>query len=142
MFLRKGHSLNWLIVEDEGDIRNLVVMLCRVWGHTPMPFDNGHKVWDWLDELEAGQYTGEMPEFALMDIRMPGRRGDEISQRMRSIESLKNIPIVLMTAFIMNEEEVERMRHDFGVDSVINKPLPDFDRLKQIIDEIIADKIG
>jgi len=132
--------LNWLIAEDEADIRNLVAMMCQVWGHNPMTYESGHKVWELLDQLDAGTYSGEMPEFALMDIRMPGRRGDELSKRMRTVEQLKNIPIVLMTAFVLSDEEMAHMKEEFGIDHVINKPLPDFDRLKVIIDKVIADK--
>lgn len=132
--------MNWLIAEDEADIRNLVAMLCQVWGHTPMTFENGHKVWEWLDKIEANQYTGVMPDFALMDIRMPGKRGNEIAQRMRRINSLVQIPIVLMTAFVLPDEEVQRMKNEFGVDYIINKPLPDFERLRTVLHDIIANK--
>jgi CheY-like chemotaxis protein len=132
--------LHWLIAEDETDIRNLVVMMTQVWGHTPMPFETGQKAWDWLDEVESGAYSGELPGFALMDIRMPGKRGYEISQRMRTIDTLKNIPIILMTAFVMTEDEMEGIRKKHGVDRVINKPLPDFDQLKKTIDDVIAGK--
>lgn len=132
--------MHWLIAEDEADIRNLVVMMTQVWGHIPMPFESGQKTWDWLDTVEDGTYTGTLPDFALMDIRMPGKRGYELSQRIRTIEPLKHIPIVLMTAFVMSEEDMNEMRKLYGVDQVINKPLPDFDRLKQTIDDIIAAK--
>ena len=132
--------MHWLIAEDETDIRNLVVMMTQVWGHTPISFDSGQKTWEWLDQVESGKYSGAIPDFVLMDIRMPGKRGNEISQRMRTLGPLKNVPIVLMTAFVMGEEEMDKMRKEFGVDNVINKPLPDFDRLKQIIDKIIEDK--
>ncbi|NOK86198.1 MAG: hypothetical protein GFH27_549411n28 [Chloroflexi bacterium AL-W] len=132
--------MNWLIVEDEADIRNLVVMMCQVWGNTPIPHESGQKAWEWLDSIEAGTYNGLMPDFALMDIRMPGKRGNEISARMRTIPLLQNIPIVLMTAFVMSEEEMERMRREFGVDEVINKPLPDFDQLRMVLYGIIERK--
>ena len=134
--------MHWLIAEDEADIRNLVVMMTQVWGHVPLAFETGQKAWDWLDQVESGTYTGVMPEFALMDIRMPGKRGNEVSQRMRTIEALKNIPVILMTAFVLSEDEMAVMRRDFGVDYVLNKPLPDFDRLKQTIDSVIAAKKG
>jgi two-component system sensor histidine kinase/response regulator len=136
----RGVTLNWLIVEDEADIRNLVVMMCQVWGNTPMPYESGQKAWDWLDTVEDGTYTGTLPEFALMDIRMPGKRGNEIAERIRTVEKLKHIPIVLMTAFVMSDDEMERMRKDFGVDEVINKPLPDFDQLRAILYGIIERK--
>ncbi len=132
--------MHWLIAEDEADIRNLVTMMSQVWGHTSMPFASGQKVWDWLESVESGEYTGELPDFALMDIRMPGRRGNEISKRIREVEAVRHIPIVLMTAFVLTEEEMDRMRNEFGVDYVINKPLPDFERLRIILHEIIERK--
>lgn len=135
-----GRNLNWLIAEDEADIRNLVVMMAQVWGHNPMAFESGQKAWDWLDAVENGQYDGPLPDFALMDIRMPGRRGNEIALRIRSVDALTHIPIVLMTAFVLSDEEIAQMRSRFGVDHVINKPLPDFDRLKVILDDVIAAK--
>lgn len=134
--------MNWLIAEDEVDIRNLVAMVCKVWGHDPMPFESGQKAWDWLDEVEAGRYTGPLPSFALMDIRMPGKRGDEVAQRIRTVEPLKNIPIVLMTAFILTEDERTKMMTEAGVDHIINKPLPDFDKLRKTLHDIIDRKLA
>ncbi len=130
----------WLIAEDEADIRNLVAMMCQVWGHTALTFDSGQKLWDWLDEVEAGKHNGALPEFALMDIRMPGKRGNEIARRMRAIPALQNIAIVMMTAFVMSEDEMEKMRREYGIDHVINKPLPDFDRLHVVLHDIIEQK--
>lgn len=132
--------MHWLIAEDETDIRNLVSMMAQVWGHTTMHFESGTKMWDWLDEVEAGKISDALPDFALMDIRMPGKRGNELSKRVREIDALKNIPIVLMTAFVMSEEEMNQMRDEFGVDHVVNKPLPDFDKLKSILDDVIKSK--
>ncbi|MBC7809787.1 MAG: response regulator [Burkholderiales bacterium] len=123
-------DLTWLIAEDEADIRNLVAMMCQVWGHTTMTFENGQKVWDWLDTVEAGTYIGQMPEFALMDIRMPGKKGNEIASRMRSM------PIVLMTAFTLNEQERDALLTDAGVDQVIGKPLPDFEELRVLLHDV------
>ncbi|GEM_PF-338106 len=137
---KKGRNLNWLIVEDEADIRSLVSMMCQVWGNVPMAYESGQKAWDWLDTIESGQYKGVLPDFALMDIRMPGKRGNEISARIRTLPQLQNIPIVLMTAFVMSEDEMNQMKKDFGVDAVINKPLPDFDRLRTILYDIITRK--
>lgn len=132
----------WLIAEDEADIRNLVAMMCQVWGHTPIMFESGQKAWDWMDELEAGQYEGPLPEFALMDIRMPGYRGNEVARRLRTIPQTAKIPIVLMTAFVLSDDEKHDMITNYGVDHIINKPLPDFDKLRQLLHDIIAQKAG
>jgi two-component system phosphate regulon response regulator PhoB len=129
-----------LIAEDEADIRNLVAMMAQVWGHNPITFENGDKIWEWLDAVDAGSYKGSMPDFALMDIRMPGRRGNELAKRIRNTEGIRHIPIVLMTAFVLSDEEIDNMRNEYGIDAVLNKPLPDFDRLKGILDDVITKK--
>ena len=99
--------MTWLIAEDEADIRNLIALMCQAWGHVPMTFENGQKVWDWLDLVEQGKQA-QLPELILMDIRMPGKKGNEIAHRMRTIAQFQPIPIVLMTAYTLNERERRR----------------------------------
>ncbi len=125
--------MRWLIAEDEGDIRLLIATLCRVWGHEPIVFENGQKVWDWLDTLEAGSSGDPLPDLVLMDIRMPGKRGNEIARRMRTIPTLEHKPIVLMTAFALNDGERGSMIEADGVDHIIGKPLPDFEELRALL---------
>ncbi len=130
----------WLIAEDETDILSLLTMVVQVWGHKPLPFPSGQKVWDWLDKIEAGGYSGDIPDFALMDIRMPGKKGNEVANRMRTIPALSNIPLALMTAFSLSESEKEEFQTADGVDAIISKPLPGFDELQVTIDHIIKNK--
>jgi len=130
----------WLIAEDEADILNLVATMCQVWGHSPLAFESGQKVWNWLDDVEAGRYVGKMPEFVLMDIRMPGKRGNEVAQRMRTVSALKQTPIALMTAYSLSTDEKSAMMNGDGVDQIIPKPLPTFDELHRILNQIIQDK--
>lgn len=128
-----------MIAEDEMDIRNLVATMAQAWGHTTIVFESGTKAWEFLDAVENGD-DKQIPEFALMDIRMPGPRGDEVAKRIRSIDATAHIPIVLMTAFALSEDEMRDLKQETGVDHVINKPLPDFMDLKTILDGIIAEK--
>lgn len=134
--------MHWLIVEDEADIRTLVSYMATAWGHIPVAFESGGKAWEWLDKVESGSDEKPLPEFALMDIRMPGKRGDEVAQRIRTIPQLQGIPIVLMTAFVLTEDERRDMIVNCGVDAIINKPLPDFANLKNILHSIIEKKRG
>ena len=129
----------WLIAEDEPDIRNLIALMCQAWGHIPMTFENGQKVWDWLDGLEQGKQA-QLPELILMDIRMPGKKGNEIAHRMRSFTQLQHIPVVLMTAYTLNERERQEMMVNDGVDKILNKPLPDFDQLRTILHNTVDEK--
>jgi CheY-like chemotaxis protein len=137
-----GCLLHWLIAEDEADIRNLVATMCQVWGHNPITFESGQKAWEYLDSIADGSNQSNLPEFALMDIRMPGYRGDEVAKRIREIDAIANIPVVLMTAFVLSDEERMTMMETSGVDEIINKPLPDFVQLNEILHRIIADKAG
>jgi len=130
----------WLVVEDDDDIRNYVKTLFMVWGHTPIEFRDGKQTFAWLDKVEAGTHPGELPELALIDIRMPGPRGNEIARRMRSLDAFQKIPIVLMTAFSLTTDEKQAMLDKDGVDKIINKPLPDLFELKAMLDALAASK--
>jgi two-component system alkaline phosphatase synthesis response regulator PhoP len=129
-----------MIAEDEADIRNLVATMAQVWGHTTIAFESGHKAWEFLDSVKVGSNSGALPEFALMDIRMPGYRGDEVAKQIRLTPGMENIPIVLMTAFALSDEEIRTMKKETGVDHIINKPLPDFMQLKASLENVIAKK--
>lgn len=131
----------WLVAEDEPDIRMLVATMIEVWGHKPVVFENGQKVWDWLDQVERGD-APVVPDLVLMDIRMPGKRGNELANRMRSLPQFANVPIVLMTAFSLTEGDRSTMMEQDGVDHIIGKPLPDFDQLRQRLHTLIDEKRG
>lgn len=158
--------MTWLIAEDEADIRNLIAMMCQVWGHTPQTFESGQKVWEWLDTLEASsakdgaknsadgdvqnaakpetetntQPAQAMPELVLMDIRMPGKKGNEVAQRMRTLPQFAKTPIVLMTAYSLSESERDAMINSDGVDHIMSKPLPDFEEMRAILHGIVERK--
>ncbi len=126
----------WLVVEDESDIRTIVTVLFDTWGHKPIAFKNGYEAFEWLDQIEAGTYAGDLPGLALMDIRMPGHYGTDIARRMRTIEALKEIPIVLMTAFPTNDAKIQELVENKTIDHIINKPLPEMFELKALLDRL------
>ncbi|NJL95383.1 MAG: response regulator [Anaerolineae bacterium] len=130
----------WLLVEDEVDIRNVVKVMFQVWGHTAVEFSNGNDAFDYLDKVDDGEETSNLPELALMDIRMPGPNGNEIARRIRESDKLKHIPIILMTAFQLSESQQAEFRNRDGVDHIIFKPLPDFDRFRSTLDKVAAER--
>ena len=131
--------MTWLIAEDEADIRNLIAMMCQVWGYHTVTFENGQKVWDWLDQIERGD-GHSVPDLVLMDIRMPGKKGNELANRMRTLPQLQRTPIVLMTAFSLSERERHEMMTADGVDHILNKPLPDFELFRATLDRVAQQK--
>lgn len=130
----------WLVVEDESDIRTIMTVLFNTWGHEPMEFKNGYEAFEWLDKVEAGTYDGKLPGLALMDIRMPGHYGTEIARRMRTIEPLQEIPIILMTAFPTDDAQMQELKDKKIIDEIINKPLPEMFELKALLDRIYEAK--
>lgn len=130
----------WLIAEDEIDILTLTSTMCQVWGHTPLTFANGDKVWNWLDEVEAGHYKGEMPGLALMDMRMPGKYGNVVANRMRTIPVLQKMPIALMTAYALSPDDRANLMKADGIDQIIAKPLPSFEELGKTLSDLIRQK--
>lgn len=131
--------MTWLIAEDEADIRNLIAMMCQVWGYNTVTFENGQKVWEWLDEVEQSG-DNALPDVILMDIRMPGKKGNELAHRMRTLPQLQHTPIVLMTAFSLSDRERYEMMTSDGVDHILNKPLPDFEQFRATMDQIAQQK--
>ncbi len=130
----------WMLVEDEIDIRNVVKVMFQVWGHKALEFSNGRDAIAFIESVDNGTFAGDLPEFMLSDIRMPGPNGNEIAQRMRKSEKLGAIPIILMTAYQLTEGQQDEMRTNDGVNRIIFKPLPDFDRLFKIITDVISNK--
>src|SRR5438105_1910852 len=107
--------------------------MMTVWGEKPLPFPDGKAAWAWLDSVTNGTFTGELPELALMDIRMPGYTGDKVAARIRQIPAIKDIPIILMTAFALSDAEIKLMIEQTGIDHLINKPLPDMEDFRSML---------
>lgn len=132
--------MTWLIVEDDEDIRNIVRLMCNAWGHPTLVFPNGEKAWSWLDDVENGTFQDELPEFALLDIRMPGYTGDLVAERIRKTQQLQDIPIVMMTAYALTQKNLEQIMTTSGADKLVMKPLPDMNDLETILHSVLEDK--
>lgn len=125
--------MTWLLVEDDADIRTVVSMMMTFWGELPLAFPDGNAAWSWLDSVEEGTFAGTLPDLALMDIRMPGYRGDQIAARIRRTAPVKDIPIILMTAFSLTSDEIHDLVERSGIDHLVHKPLPDMDELRGLL---------
>ncbi len=131
--------VSWMLVEDEEDIRNIVKVMFQVWGYSVIEFSNGNDAVKFIEEINDGTYTGEIPQLLLSDIRMPGPNGNEVAHRVRESthDEFKAIPIILMTAFQLSESEQNAFRTNDGVNRIIFKPLPDFDKFNQMIMDVV-----
>jgi CheY-like chemotaxis protein len=127
----------WLVAEDNAATLSMLKMLLTLWEVDGLFFENGDQVWLWLDEVEQGVYQDALPEVALLDLRMSGHDGDEIGQRMRSIEATQGIPLILATAFDLTRKDKADIEAIVHADQLILKPFPSLDKFRELIEETI-----
>ena len=131
----------WMVVEDEPDIYELLLAMFEMWGIEGVAFVDGEEAVAWIDEVAKGKFPGELPGLALLDIRLPGViSGPMVGERLRSCPALENITIVLTTAYKLSVEEEKEVMEQSGADRLIYKPLPKFHELKQLLEDLIAQR--
>ena len=73
-------------VEDDSNIRELVVYTLESTGMKARGFEDGRKFTEAL--------AFETPELVLLDIMLPGEDGIEILKKLRNNAKTKNIPVI------------------------------------------------
>lgn len=128
-----------MVVEDEPDIYEILLTMFEMWGIDGVAFVDGEEAVAWIDDVDSGRFTGELPELVLIDIRLPGELdGDDVAERLRQSPILGNVAIVLTSANRYSEQEVEVMMNRCQADHWIEKPLPKFNDLQKKLEEVIA----
>lgn len=128
----------WMAVEDELDISEVILGMFEIWGIVGMSFTNGKEAIDWIDEVDALKVNQNLPELALIDIRLPEISGLEVSARIRQSKWLSHIGIVLTTAYRLTPDEETLALAQAQADALIYKPLPAMPIMRQLLAEILA----
>ena len=118
-----------LIIEDEKDIRQLVIYTLQYAGYQVVAGVNG--------EEAVALARQERPDLILMDVRMPRMDGYQAAHLIKNDELTQHIPIVFLSAK-GQESEVE---HGFevGAEDYLIKPFNPtelIDRIRSVVDEI------
>ena len=101
-----------LVVEDEPDIRNLVVLHLERAGY------RCHVATTGLEALEAAKRL--TPDLVVLDVLLPGLDGLEVCRRLRGDPHTAAIPVIMLTA---KTEEVDRVVGlELGADDYVTKP--------------------
>ena len=99
-----------LVIEDEANIRELVMYNLKANGYDAIEAEDG------ISGITLAYK--ENPDLILLDIMLPGKDGYEICRELRS-EGIE-IPIIMLTA---KSEEVDKVLGlEFGADDYIAKP--------------------
>jgi len=110
-----------LVIEDEANLRRVVQINLIGSGYDVRTAENG----------EMGLETARVwqPDLMLLDIKMPGLSGWDVLERMKKSPSLSRIPALLMTAFVLLDEEDLKKS---GVRGVLFKPFNVSELLKSV----------
>ena len=100
------------IVEDDGDIREVVLYALNSAGFEAAGFESGK---DFFTALDTG-----LPMLVLLDIMLPGDDGLSILKRLRSAAQTKTLPVIMLTAKSSEFDKVKGL--DSGADDYIAKP--------------------
>jgi len=114
-----------LVVDDEADARELTVRALSREGWRVIEAEHGAEA---LTRLEK-----ELPDLILLDLMMPVMDGFEFLERMRADERFHHLPVVVLTAKILTQQE--RAFLEQSVAQVVQKGAKGQDKL---IDEIIS----
>ncbi len=115
-----------LIAEDERDIRDLIAFSLRYGGFEVVEASNGQEA--------VERALAEKPELILMDVRMPKMTGYEACRQLKSMDEMKHIPVIFLSA--KGQETEIQQGLDAGAEEYILKPFAP-DELSSKVREVV-----
>ena len=109
-------------VEDDRNIRELLVYTLSTTGYQAQGFDSGKEL---FQELKNNR-----PELILLDIMLPGEDGYAILDKLKVNSSTKEIPVIMVTAKGAEFDKVKGL--DAGADDYITKPFNPIEVLARV----------
>lgn len=100
-----------LVIEDDEDINRLLCRILKKEGYDVIPAYSGTEA-----RLRLKQ---EIPNLILLDLMLPGMKGEELTTFIRN-EKKSNVPIIILSAKTALENKVELIT--LGADDYITKP--------------------
>jgi len=130
----EGRPVEILLAEDNpGDVRLTEKALEK-----GKVLNNLHVVNDGVEAIEFLRQEGEYddaprPDLLLLDLNMPRKGGQEVLEAMKGDESLRRIPVVVLTSSEAEEDIIES--YDLHANAYLTKPV-DFDGFVDIVGSI------
>lgn len=104
-----------LSVEDNPELQEFIALALRSKGHEVHQAMDGQKGYEMALALK--------PDLILLDMMMPQLNGMQVIALAKANPELKNIPIVVMTAFYSDVEFLEQTMREAGAVEYLRKPL-------------------
>jgi len=99
-------------VEDEENIRELIVYALKAAGFSAKGFESGREFFAALEN--------DLPRLVLLDIMLPGEDGLSILNKLKKDARTQAIPVIMLTAKDTEMDKVQGL--DLGADDYIAKP--------------------
>jgi two-component system chemotaxis response regulator CheY len=109
-----------LVVEDEAVIQEGLMELLEIEGHTVATASNGAEAIEWLRKSIR-------PCVIILDLRMPVMDGFAFLNEMRSDESLRDIPVIVLSG----DRNIPQIAAQLDVTDFLEKPI-DIEKLMSI----------
>ena len=117
-----------LIVDDNEKNRKLLRILFQKYGYETVEAEDGEEAVEMAKKI--------LPDIILMDVRMPVLDGIRASRIIKSEETTKRIPIVIVTSSATREDR-SKITAESGADGYFAKPI----NIKQVV-EMVKQFIG
>jgi CheY-like chemotaxis protein len=129
---RYRRDLPVLVVDDDSDVRQLLRRTLESEGYTVLEADNGRAA---LAQLE-----NVLPGVILLDLMMPELDGFGVVSALRERETWHDIPVIIITAKELTEEEREWLNG--SVVRILEKNAPGREALLSEVRELVVTSIG
>ena len=110
--MSKVHKSNILVVEDEQDIRNLLVFNLEKNDFNVQAVDNGEKA---LSLIRSNNF-----DLILLDLMIPGISGFDLTRILKNDDETSEVPIIMLTAKGEEHDIVKGL--EIGAQDYITKP--------------------
>ncbi len=101
-----------LVVDDDEQIRRMIVRLLQPMGHV---LDEASSAEEAQDKLQASP-----PDLVLLDMQLPGKSGHELLAEIRADPRTRLVPVVMITGAATHETKLKAI--EAGVTDFIAKP--------------------
>ena len=110
------------IVEDDDNIRDMVLYALTSAGFEAKGFSDGETFWAALDK--------GAPSLLLLDIMLPGENGIAILKRLKQSPKHKIFPVIMLTARGSEHDRIKGL--DLGADDYISKPFSVLEAISRV----------
>jgi len=110
-----------LLIDDETFLLKVLLVRLKHWGYDALGAENG------LDGFVIMRQN--KPDLIILDKEMPGMNGEDVVRLVRRDPSLKQIPIIMISADV---ENIEACAKACGIAHYLTKPCEPEDLLEMI----------